>query len=161
VVALDVEEIYEEIEMEEEAEEVKGQARDAFRRGQEMASLAPVNPWDRDNKIQERDSHNAAVIEVSCVRGGWVGGGRRANVMPGDSLSLSLKRKSRSRETALSQTDVMTLPSSALRTLLRTLPQLLGLRHRRSQRSARLAVTLASDLFFLVCWSCGAGLWCR
>lgn len=76
VVALDVEEIYEEIEMEEETEEVKGQARDAFRRGQEMASLAPVNPWDRDNKIQERDSHNAAVIEVR--RAGGRPAGRRA-----------------------------------------------------------------------------------
>jgi hypothetical protein len=71
VVALDVEEMYEEIEMEEETQEVKAQARDAFRRGQEMASLAPVNPWDRDNKIQERDSHNAAVLEVRRGAGGW------------------------------------------------------------------------------------------
>ena len=43
----------------------------------------------------------------------------------------ALKRKSRSRETALSKTDVLILPSSAPITLL----QLLGLRHRRSQRS--------------------------
>jgi hypothetical protein len=54
--------------MEEEAEETKEAARSAFRRGQEIASLAPINPWDRDCKIQERDSHDASVIEVRATQ---------------------------------------------------------------------------------------------
>ena len=65
VTAVDLEEYFEEIEIEEEEEETRVMARAALDKGQRCKGMAPVNPWDRDGKKQELEQHKSMYAEAA------------------------------------------------------------------------------------------------